>query len=269
MPHHVVVVGHIEWVHFLRVDGVPSPGAILRAPAERLEPAGGGGVAAADLARITGRCLLVTALGADELGQRIPEAMAAVGVDVVGPHRPEAHRQATTLIDPSGERTIIVVGPAQSATGAEIYPSLFDGVDAVYFCKGDAALLRAARRARVLVATARCLEVVRRSGVCLDALVRSGSDPSEAYQDGDLESVPALIATTDGSRGGSWHTAAASGRWSAAPLPAPQVDAYGAGDCFAAGLTWALSAGMAPQEAVDFAATRGAAALCRAGAGTS
>ena len=37
-------------------------------------------------------------------------------------------------------------------------------------------------------------------------------------------------------------------------------DTYGAGDSFAAGLTYALGLGLEPQLAVEFAATRGAAA---------
>ena len=266
MGQRVAVVGHVEWVDFLSVDGAVAPGAILRAGSGRLEPAGGGGAAAVELARLGGSCLLVTALGEDAAGQRIPGVLARSGVEVVGPTRSEPHRRAVTLVEPAGERTIVVVGPAQWATGAEVDAALFEGLDAVYFCKGDAALLRAARAARVLVATARVLDVVRASGVRLDALVRSGSDPSERYVDGDLATRPALVATTDGGRGGEWSTEDAHGCWQAAALPGPAVDTYGAGDCFAAGLAWALALGEAPQAAVDFAAIRGAAALCRAGA---
>ncbi len=263
----VAVVGHVEWVRFLQVDGAPSPGVILRASAERLEAGGGGGVAALELARLAGACVLVTAVGEDSLGQAIEPTFSRAGVRVVGPTRRVPHRQAITLVQPGGERTIIVIGPAQSATGPEVDPAQFEGVDAVYFCKGDAALLRAARRARVLVATARVLDVVREAGVPLDALVRSGSDPSERYAPGDLPLPPALVATTAGAQGGAWNTPHEAGSWAAAPPPGPVQDAYGAGDCFAAGLTWALSQGLSPQAAVDFAAGRGAAALCRAGVG--
>lgn len=269
MGGQFAVVGHVEWISFLAVDRPPTPGLVLRAPEERLEAGGGGGVAAAELARLAGSATLLTARGADALGQAIPEAFASVNVQVIGPRRAEPHRRALTLLDPAGERTIIVVGPAQAATGAEVDPALFADFDAVYFCKGDAALLRAARRAQVLVATARVLDVVREAGVRLDALVRSGVDPHERYVDGDLPEPPTLVATTEGAAGGAWRTATARGRWDAVPPPGPVRDAYGAGDCFAAGLTWALGQGMGPQAAVDFAAGRGAAALCRPGAGVS
>ena len=47
----------------------------------------------------------------------------------------------------------------------------------------------------------------------------------------------------------------------AAPLPPNPTDAYGAGDCFAAGLAFALAAGLEGLEALDFAARCGAGAL--------
>jgi len=47
----------------------------------------------------------------------------------------------------------------------------------------------------------------------------------------------------------------------AAPPPGDVVDTYGAGDSFAAGLTFALASGAPPQEAVAFAARCGAATL--------
>ena len=105
--------------------------------------------------------------------------------------------------------------------------------------------------------------MVQAAGVRLDALVHSANDPAERYRPGDLDVAPALVATTDGARGGRWHTADRSGTWEAAPLPGPARDTYGAGDTFAAALTYALAAGHAIEAALDFAAERGAAAVCR------
>ena len=56
------------------------------------------------------------------------------------------------------------------------------------------------------------------------------------------------------------------GPFRAAPLPAPIEDAYGCGDAFAAGLTWALAAGRSMDEAVQVAARCGAAVLTGRGA---
>jgi len=259
------VVGHIEWVEFLPVDGQVAPGAILRASASFAEAAGGGGVAAAELSRLAGASTIYTALGSDSIGQGVPAALAPLGVTVVAKTRDESQRRGVTILDTDHERTIVVIGPAQGPRGAEM-PSLA-GVDAVYFCKGDAEALRVARQARVLVATARCLPIIRESGVQLDALVHSGNDPSEVYRDGDLDPAPRMVATTDGSRGGVWRLDdGTSGMWASAPLPGQPMDAYGAGDSFAAALTFGLANGLGPQGAVDLGAERGALAMCRRGA---
>ena len=62
------VVGHVEWVEFVRVDRVPGPGEIIQARESWAEAAGGGGVASVGLAALAGTCTLFTALGRDTLG---------------------------------------------------------------------------------------------------------------------------------------------------------------------------------------------------------
>jgi len=261
----VAVVGHVEWLLSCQVDGMPRPGAILHAASQLAEPAGGGGVAAVDLARQAGSCLLFTALGDDAVGQRIPPELSRHGVEVVGPTVIGPHRQAWTLLDPDHERTIVVIGSAQAPDRLDA--SQLAALDGVYVCKGSAAAVRSARRAKVVVATARMLPVLQEAGVALDALVLSDDDPAEAYVDGDLPRAPALVARTQGARGGELTLATGEVvRWDAAPLPGPAMDAYGCGDCFAAGLTFALAAGLGPVEACAVGARRGALALTRRGA---
>ncbi len=261
----LAVVGHVEWVEFLEVDGPVTAGAIRHGTSRGLEAAGGGGVAVVDMARMVGTSTLFTGVGSDALGTRVAEALGAHGVEVVAAVQDGPHRRAVTLVEPGGERTIVVVGEAQAAR--ELDPACFDGVDGVYFCKGDAASLRAARRARVLVATARCLPVLQEAGVQLDALVHSAADPSERFGAGDLLVPPALVATTEGAAGGRYRTIEGEeGRWPAAPLPGPVADAYGCGDSFAAGLVVGLARGLGVAGALSLAAERGALALTRPGA---
>ncbi len=260
----LAVVGHVEWVEFLSIDGPLGSGDIRHGRSVGLEAAGGGGVSAVDLARMVGRATLFTAVGSDALGERVAAALGAHGVQVDAQVEEGPHRRAVTLVEPSGERTIVVIGEAQSPRALD--PASFLGVDGVYFCKGDAASLVAARRARVLVATARCLPVIREAGVRLDALVHSGVDPSERYAPGDLAEEPGLVATTEGEAGGRFRTASHVGRWSAAALPGPVADAYGCGDSFAAGLTVGLARGLGVDEALALGAERGAWALTRRGA---
>jgi ribokinase len=104
--------------------------------------------------------------------------------------------------------------------------------------------------------------------VRLDVLVRSGADPDETWADGEIDPAPAVVVTTEGARGGHWliTSTGATGRWAAEPLPGPVFDAYGCGDSFAAALAYALGTGRTLEDALPFAATRGAAALCRPGA---
>jgi ribokinase len=260
----VAVVGHVEWVTFLPIDHALTPGVIAHAHGGWDEAAGGGGVAAAEMARLAGRATLFTTLGADAIGRSAAAQLAALEVDARADATPEQAR-AITLIDPSGERTIVVVGAAAGPRALD--PEVMAGFDAVYFCKGDATALRAARRARVLVSTARILPVLRAAGVVLDALVHSAHDAGERYADGDLDPAPRLVCTTDGAAGGAFRCLdGRAGRWAPEPVPAGRGDAYGAGDSFAAGLTFALGAGLDVAAACTAAARSGAAANTRRGA---
>ena len=262
------VVGHVEWVEFARVDRVPVAGEISQAGETWAEPAGGGGVASVQLAHLTGDCALFTAFGGDELGGRAREELIRLGVRVESARREERQRRGFTFVDRNGERTITILGEKHLPRRGDALPWEDLGeTDAAYFVSGDADALRAARAARVLVATARVLPTLAEAHVPLDALVRSAGDPSESYRPGDLDPEPRLVVATAGRRGGVWTAAdGRSGSFEPAPLPGPLEDAYGAGDSFAAGLTYALAAEGELESALAFAALCGAAALARRGA---
>jgi ribokinase len=261
----LAVVGHVEWVTFARVDHAPAPGEIVQALETWEEPAGGGAVAAVQLVNLGGACLLFTALAEDDLGRRSREELEALGVTVHAGHASGTQRRALTHIDEGGERTITVLGE-------KLRPSGEDGslpweelarCDAVYFTGGDVAALRAARRARVLVATSRELATLRRAGVQVDVLVGSGEDAAERFEAGELDPEPRIVVTTAGALGG-WIRP--GGPFRAAPLPGPMSDAYGCGDCFAAGLTYGLARSDPVDEAVALAARCGATVLTGRGA---
>ncbi len=260
----VAVVGHVEWVEFARVEHLPEPGEIVHAGEVWEEAAGGGAVAAVQLAKLAGAATLVTALGEDELGKRSREQLEGQSVTVKAGLR-GATRRAFTHIDETGERTITVLGdklrPREKDSDLD-----WRELDAVCFVSGDAELVRAARRARVLVAIARELPTLRDAAVELDALVGSGKDESERYHPGDLDPSPKLIVTTAGALGG-W--AQPGGPFRAEDPPGPIEDSYGCGDSFAAGLTFALARGDAPADALVFAARCGAAVLSGRGPYTS
>src|SRR5437763_5492514 len=104
----VAVVGHVEWVEFVRVEHVPSPGEIVHALSTWEEAAGGGAVAAVQLANLNGSAHLFTTLGSDELGLRARTELEARGVVVHASTVAEPQRRAFTYIDAEGERTITV-----------------------------------------------------------------------------------------------------------------------------------------------------------------
>jgi ribokinase len=259
----VAVVGHVEWVEFARVDHVPVPGEIVHASETWQEPAGGGAVAAVQLARQAGECLFLTALGDDELGHRAAKELQELGVRVEAVWRPEPQRRAFVHVDAAAERTITVIGKRMGPYGSDHLPwEELAQVDAVYFTAGDPEAVRKSRLAKHLVATTRALGALTPAHVQLDLLVRSARDPGERYEAGELDPPPRWVAQTDGATGGSLTASDGTAtRWAAAPLPGPPVDAYGAGDSFAAGVTYAFAAGLSPEEAVELGARIGAAVM--------
>lgn len=254
------MVGHVEWVDFALVERLPHAGEIVHSLDAWSLAGGGGAGAAVQLANLVGRCDFFTALGDDELGHRTARVMQDHGVTVHATFIDQPTRRAFTHVDANGERTITVIGERLEPSGADPLPwDELAAADCVYFTAGDRAALMAARSARVLVATSRVLASL--NGVHLDALVGSASDAGERYVEGDLDPAPDLVVRTEGERGGTMEQGGRVERYEPAPLPGPVVDRYGAGDCFAAGLAYALADGRGGAEAVAFAASCGAAVI--------
>lgn len=258
------VVGHIEWIEFVPVEEVPRRGEIVHADESWEQAAGGGSVAAVQLAKLAESVDLFTVLGNDEHGEQARAELEARGVTVHASVVEAPQRSGVVFLDAGGERTITTIGRKLHPRGHDDALPWHElvGCDAVYFCAGDADALLLARHARVLVATARELGTLRQASVALDALVSSSKDGAERYVSGQIDPEPRLVVTTSGALGG-W--AQPGGPFNAAPLPPEPADAYGAGDCFAAGLAFALGAGLTGLAALDFAARCGAGAIAGPG----
>jgi ribokinase len=261
------VVGHIEWVEFVRVQRVPEAGEIVHATPSWAGPGGGGAGAAVQLAKLSDETIFYTALGVDELGRRAKTELTKRGLQMSVAWRDKPTRRGFIHVDARSERTITILGERLGPHGSDALPwDELGSVDAVFFTAGDEETLRRTRASRVLVATSRALDVVRTSKVRLDALVGSDSDPDEFYEPGSLDPSPALVVMTAGSSGGRYWTSPADERtFDALEAPGPVIDRYGAGDSFAGGLTFALAAGASPPAAVAFAARCGAAVLTATG----
>jgi ribokinase len=264
-PLRLAVVGHVEWVSFLAVDQLPAAGLIGHAERFLEEPAGGGAVAAVQLARLLGRPVpFFTALGRDSIGEQAVERLGELGLEMHVAWREGSTRRGVSFVDGQGDRSITVIGERLTPTAADPLPwaSLAD-CDGVFVTAADAAALRACRAARLLAATPRLrLETLRQAEVALDALIGSGLDPGEAVPEGSLPLPPRWQIATEGAAGGRVEP---GGRFAAPQLAGPVVDSYGCGDSFAAGVTAALAAGWSLEMAVSLGCHCGAACATRFG----
>jgi ribokinase len=263
----MAVVGHVEWVEFIHVDQVPARGEIAHGASAGAVAGGGGAVSAVELRRLAGACTLYTALGEDEIGGRARADLERRGVRVEAARRAAPTRRAVTFVDPGLERTITTMGERLAPSGDDPLPwEELAEADGVYFTAGDETALRVARRAGVLVATSRVLGEIEPWGVPVDALVGSADDRREVFAVEDLTAPPPLAVLTEGPAGGRyWTSAEGWRRYRATPVPGPTRDAYGAGDSFAAGLTFGLASGLSPSQAIGIAARSGAEAVARSG----
>ena len=210
----IAVIGHVEWVTFGRATRPPSPGDILHLTDPYSVPAGGGAVSAVILQRLGADTTFFTALGSDHIADEGERQLAAQGVEVRAVRRAHPQTTALTVVDPNHERSIYVLGPNDHPTLDD--PLGWDdlaGFDAVYYTGDDPRTVVAARRAPIVVATARRLSSVAPSGVPVDAIVGSRNDPGEHI---DRDALPTH-------RTPSWRrtaaTAAAGRRPTAAPAP--------------------------------------------------
>ena len=209
-------------------------------------------MAALQVARLAGEAALFTALGGDELGARSLRELEADGVRVhTAVHRSRSAGPSRTSTRPASARSRC--SARSSARAGATTPCRGTSWPGSTPSTSSAATSRrcGARGGRGCSSPRRAS--CRRSGsaaVELDALVGSGEDEGERYHQGDLD--PRSSARGDdgrrarrlGAAGGPLHRRAA---------PGPVEDAYGCGDCFAAGLTYALAAGRSHVEAIAFA----------------
>ena len=178
----VGVVGHVEWVQFALVSHVPVAGEIIHAREVFSVPGGGGAVAAVQLRRLAGEALFLTALGTGHEAELAARGLRDEhGVTVRAGERPGPQRRTFTFLDDAAERTITVLGKRIVPHAGDPLPwDELGALDAIYLTGGDAGAVRAARAARVLVATPRAMDALVPSGVRLDVLVGSSNDPGRA-----------------------------------------------------------------------------------------
>jgi ribokinase len=263
----VAVIGHVEWVDFIPVDRFPVPGQVVHAEGAFSRAGGGGGVVSTVLAELDAEIDFFCALGRDAHGEAAVDQLTERGVHMHVVWRSEPTRRAVTLLDPSGDRTIVTVGERLQPLGSDDLDwEALRAVDGVFFTAGDRSALEWARVAPVLVASPRARAALDGEGPTVDALVFSAHDQDESQWARRLAPRAALLVETRSEAGGRWWGQSSQGSWSAAPLPSVPRDAYGCGDSFVAGLTFALASGNSIADACALGARLGARALTRVGA---
>jgi ribokinase len=262
----VAVVGHVEFVEFVRVPGYPARGAVTHALDAFTHAGGGGVVAAAVLAELGAEVDFFCALGHDSNGEAAAAELARRGVKVHAAWRERPTRRVVTMLEVGGPRTIVTIGDRLEPDGSEDLDwDRLDGADGVYFTAGDPGAVSRARKARVLVSTPRARDALEQSPAGIDALVFSASDDDELRWAQRLEQRTRLMVATEGARGGRWW-GETEGRWPSVPPPGDPQDDYGCGDSFAAGFTFGLAAGLSVLDAAAIGAEQGARTLTLVGA---
>ncbi len=235
------VVGHVEWIDFLKVDQLPKQGVISHSEKSIEYPAGGGSVIAKTLSELTNNKVhFFTSLGKDYYGEKSFEILSNYGMKLHVAWRDKPTRRGFSLIDSNGERSITVIGERLAPTYKDNLDwNIFEKMDGIFITASDSAIFKKARIADALCTTPRVgLDIINNSHVFLDGLIGSNLDPGEVFSLSDISIKPKLIIKTEGENGGILYP---GGRYEALINTKQKVDSYGCGDAFAAGILYGLS----------------------------
>lgn len=260
----IAVVGHVEYVTLGRTDGVLKPGDIIHLRDTRFLPAGGGGLAFAQLCQSDAEVHLFTAVGHDEAARAVEERIRVTPehVHVHAARRAVDHPRVVVLVDAEGRRTILVTAEPLQPVATDPLPwSILAGCDAVYFTGADPESLRLARAARRLIVTARRSAALRTAAVAPDVILGSVSDPRENAPLDAYDPCPGALVLTDGPRPVRIFRHGSTALVEPPPAPARVLGDYGAGDSFAGALTFFLAHGLSIEEGCHRAGPHGAAVL--------
>ena len=255
----LAVIGHVEWVTFLKVDQLPLAGQISHAKDCFEEAAGGAAVTAVQMARlINGPVDLFTSLGKDAYGEKSYERLTKLGLNLKVAWREKPTRKGISLICNDGERAITVIGERLQPIGKDNLPwSNMKNYDGVFVTATDIDGIKLARQARFLAATPRTGQnTLRDSKVKLNALIGSRIDPGEHINYEELIPKPDIYIATEGKLGGVVYPNKL--KYKSIKPSSKEIDSYGCGDCFAGAITTALSAQMNLEHAINIGAYCGA-----------
>ena len=235
------VVGHVEWINFLKVDQLPKPGVISHSKNSLEYPAGGGSIIAKTLSDLTyNQIHFFTALGNDFYGEECFKILSNMGIKLHVAWRDKPTRRGFSLIDSQGERAITVIGERLAPKyNDNLEWNILKNMDGVFITASDSEIFKMARSASTLCTTPRVgLNTINKSNVILDALIGSNLDPGEIFSFSQLSVKPKYTFKTEGEKGGIIYP---GGRYKALKNKKRKIDSYGCGDSFAAGILYGFA----------------------------
>ena len=251
------VIGHIEWINFLKVDFLPKPGIISHAKNSLELPAGGGALITKTLFELSNNEIhFFTALGKDYYGYKSFEFFKKIGINIHVAWRTEPTRKGFSLIDDYGERSITIIGERLAPSYKDnLNWDILSDMDGIFVTAGDKNLIKKAREANILCTTPRVgINLINESKINLDALIGSNLDPDESFSLSDLNKKPRYIIKTEGEKGGLYIP---GGRFNAIIDNVIKIDSYGCGDSFAAGVLYGLASNWTIEKAVKLGTVLG------------
>ena len=251
------VIGHIEWMNFLKVDNLPQPGIISHSRKSFEIPAGGGSVIAKTLNELThNQVHFFTSLGKDFFGKKSYEILSEMGIKLHVAWSDKPTRKGFSLVDKKGERSITVIGERlEPEFSDKLDWDILQDMDGIFVTAGDINLLKAARASKSLCVTPRFgIEKINKSEIKIDALIGSNLDPGEHFLEKDLKIKPRFILKTEGEAGG---LCIPGGRYKAAELKNKKIDSYGCGDSFSAGILYGLTSTWKIEKSISLAKVLG------------
>ena len=93
------MIGHVEWVAFVRLSDLPPRGGLAQATPVREHAGGGAVVAAAVLASLGAEVEFFCALGDDERARRSEQELTARGITVHAARRSQPSRFVFAMLD--------------------------------------------------------------------------------------------------------------------------------------------------------------------------
>ncbi|WP_436492981.1 ribokinase [Actinokineospora sp. HUAS TT18] len=265
----VVVLGSANADLVVEVARRPAAGETVLGSDTRIMPGGKGANTAVAAARAGAEVALVAAVGTDDYGTFLLDALREAGVDTTGVRRvPTPTGLAYITLTPDGENSIIVSPGANSRlTAADVdlgeAAVLVASLEVPIPVVEHAVALAVREGVRPVVNLSPVAELSAATIAALDPLVVNEHEAKVLadYSHGD---GPRSTVITLGARGALVITADGSEH-----IPAPQVEAVdttGAGDAFTGALAARLADGATLAEATRHAITHAAESVTRHGA---